>query len=98
MHVPYTWLFVPKILLTYSGTTKTPLWRPVLYAFSSAIVVFQLLSLFHHYSTQAKLFLRLTRPSLIAKVASFKSSQCEDCSILFSGHALICIVYGVTSV
>ena len=24
------WLFVPKILLTYSGTTKTPLWRPVL--------------------------------------------------------------------
>ena len=24
------WLFVPKILLKYSGTTKTPLWRPVL--------------------------------------------------------------------
>ena len=24
------WLFVSKILLKYSGTTKTPLWRPVL--------------------------------------------------------------------
>ena len=40
MHVPYTWLFVTKILLKYSGTTKTPLWRPVLSSFRVAGVVF----------------------------------------------------------
>ena len=30
MHVPFIWLFVPKIVFKYSGPRKTPLWKLVL--------------------------------------------------------------------